>query len=252
MISPEMKGKLKGDGIMLGTFIKLGSPAVIEALGESGLDFFIIDTEHAPYDQIQLENIIRAADCVNLPTIVRVPIPDDINILKALDLGASGVQLPNLETVEEVNHAIKATKYAPKGRRGLSFTQRSAKYGIIDKKEYIGFSNKYLLNVVHIENKYLASNVEKLCMIEDVDVLFIGPMDLSQSFGHPGEPSLPEIQETIRNIICICKKYNKVSGIYVNTFDEVRKYKKLGVKYFALGSDIGFLLKGIKDTISLI
>jgi len=252
MISKELKEKIRSGEIVIGTFLKLGSPTVVEILGASGLDFIIVDTEHAPCDQIQLENIIRASDCVKLPIIVRVPVAEDSIIVKALDLGASGIQLPGLVTVEAVSDAIKATKYAPKGRRGLSFTQRSANYGKIDKDEYMSYSNEHLINVVHIENKFMAENIEKICELPDIDVIFIGPMDLSQSFGHPGNPSLPEIQATILNIIKVCNEYNRTCGIFVNTPDEVKKYRELGVRYFAFGSDIGFLLKGVNSLISSI
>lgn len=250
MISTEIKEKLNSDGIVLGTFVKSSSPTIVEVLGLSGLDFIIVDTEHAPCDQAQLENIIRAANCVNLPVIVRVPVAKENFILKSLDLGAAGVQLPGLETTDDVYEAIQFTKYAPKGVRGLSFSQRSAQYGIVDKKEYMHHSNEYLINVVHIENKFMVDNIEELCMLGDVDVLFIGPMDLSQSLGYPGDVSHYLVRETILDIIRVCKKYNRACGIFVNSIEEVNKYKELGVKYFALGSDIGFLFKGIKNTIS--
>lgn len=252
MISKEIKEKIKSGETVIGTFVKLGSPTVVEILGTSGLDFIIVDTEHAPCDQMQLENIIRASDYVNLPVIVRVPVAEDSTIVKALDLGASGIQLPGLETVEAVSQAIKTTKYAPKGRRGLSFTQRSAKYGKVDKDEYMSYSNEYLINVVHIENKLMAENIEKICALTGIDVIFIGPMDLSQSFGNPGNPSLPEIQATILNVIKVCNEYNRACGIFANTPDEVKKYKELGVRYFAFDSDIGFLLKGVNSVISSI
>ena len=137
MISDKLKQKLSGGQALRGTFVKLNCPAAVEILGYAGLDFVIIDGEHAPCDQIMLENLVRAGDCVGLPVIVRVPTADDIHILKAMDVGAAGVQIPGIETVAQAEDVVKAAKYAPMGRRGLSFAQRSACYGFMDKAEYL-------------------------------------------------------------------------------------------------------------------
>lgn len=247
MISRTFKTRLKNRETLYGTFVKMNCPTAVEILGHSGLDFIIIDGEHAPCDQNNLENLIRAADYVNLPVIVRVPFADDVNILKALDIGAAGVQLPGIETVAQAEDIVKASKYAPVGRRGLSFAQRSACYGILDKQEYMKDSNAHVVNVVHIENRIMAEQAEALCQIEDIDVLFIGPMDLSQSYGHPGNPSVPEVQAAIAHIIEAAQKYQKPLGIFVGTAEAAQKYKNMGVQYLAVGSDAAFLLNGARN-----
>lgn len=247
MIALELKKALhRGEG-KLGTFVKLSNATAMEALGQAGLDFAIVDTEHAPSDQLSLEHVIRAADCAGLPTIVRVSCPSEEHILKALDLGASGVQLPGLETVEEVRQALKYTKYAPAGCRGLSFSQRSAGYGSLDKGTYMSQSNQGLINVVHIENKRMAEHVEELCGIEEIDVLFVGPMDISQSLGHPGEPGHPEVVKVVDRVLETCKKHGKPTGIFVGTPEAARKYLDRGVSYIALASDLGFMTWGWKQ-----
>lgn len=247
MIALELKRALaQGEG-RLGTFIKLSNAAAIEALGQSGLDFAILDTEHAPSDQLMLEHMIRAADCAGLPTIVRVSSASEEHILKALDLGASGVQLPGLESVEEVCRALRYTKYAPVGCRGLSFAQRSAGYGSADKQDYMRRSNAGLINVVHIENRAMAEQVEELCSIEEIDVLFVGPMDISQSLGHPGEPGHPEVAETVQRVLQVCREKGKASGIFVGTPEAAQRYLRQGVSYIALASDLGFMTWGYRQ-----
>lgn len=113
MIARELKEKLRSRQTQIGTFVKLADPTALEVLGLAGMDFAIIDTEHAPCDQMLLLDMIRAADSVGLPTIVRVPEGTEPHILKALDIGASGVQIPGLSTVEEIREAVSFTKYAP-------------------------------------------------------------------------------------------------------------------------------------------
>lgn len=247
MIALELKQALRRGEGKLGTFVKLSSAAAIEALGGAGLDFAILDTEHAPCDQLMLEHLIRAADCAGLPAIVRVSRASEEHILKALDLGASGVQLPGLESVEEVREALRYTKYAPLGCRGLSFSQRSAGYGALDKGEYMERSNAGLINVVHIENKAMAEQVEHLCAIDEIDVLFVGPMDISQSLGHPGDPGHPEVAQVVQRVLKVCRERGKASGIFVGTPDAARSYLSQGVSYIALASDLGFMTWGCKQ-----
>ena len=247
MIAAELKQALaRGEG-QLGTFVKLSNATAIEALGRVGLDFAILDTEHAPNDQLMLEHMIRAADCVGLPTIVRVSSASEEYILKALDLGASGVQLPGLETVEEVRRALCCTKYAPMGCRGLSFSQRTAGYGTLDSQDYIRRSNEGLINVVHIENKAMAEQVRELCRIEEIDVLFVGPMDISQSLGHPGEPGHPEVAEVIQRVLRVCREQGKASGIFVGTPEAAQRYLDQGVSYVVIASDLGFMTWGYRQ-----
>ncbi len=247
MIALELKQALhRGEG-RLGTFVKLSSASAIEALGAAGLDFAILDTEHAPCDQLMLEHLIRAADCVGLPTIVRVSRASEEHILKALDLGASGVQLPGLESADQVREALRFTKYAPMGCRGLSFSQRSAGYGALDKHEYMARSNAGLINVVHIENKAMAEQVEELCGIDEIDVLFVGPMDISQSLGHPGEPGHPEVAQVVQRVLAVCRERGKAAGIFVGTPEAAQRYLSQGVSYVALSSDLGFMTWGCQQ-----
>lgn len=244
MIARELKEKLRSRQTQIGTFVKLADPTALEVLGLAGMDFAIIDTEHAPCDQMLLLDMIRAADSVGLPTIVRVPEGAEPYILKALDVGASGVQIPGLSTVEEIREAVSFTKYAPRGVRGLSFAQRSAGYGTKEKFQYMQDSNDGLINVVHIENKDAAARVEELCALEDIDVLFIGPMDISQSLGHPGDPGHEDVQKVVHKVIDVCNAKGKSFGIFVGSPEAAQKYKELGASYIALASDLAFMRKG--------
>lgn len=247
MISADFKQKIHGKKPLKGTFVKMNCPTAVEALGLAGLDFIIIDGEHAPLDEMHLEAMLRAADCVGLPVVVRVPVADEFHILKVLDMGAAGVQIPGLTSTEEVRACLDAALYAPEGHRGLSFSQRSARYGTMDKFEYMRHSNENLVKVFHIENREIAARVEELCQVRDIDVLFVGPMDLSQSFGHPGNPANPEEQDAIRRIIEVAARYDVPVGIFVGTAEAAAKYEAMGVRYIAIGSDISFLMNGAKS-----
>lgn len=113
-----------------------------------------------------------------------------------------------------------------------------------DKFRYMQDSNEGLINVVHIENKDAAAHTEELCRREDIDVLFIGPMDISQSLGHPGDPAHPEVQQVVRQVIDTCNANEKPFGIFVGTTEAARKYRDLGASYIAIASDLAFMAKG--------
>ena len=98
--------------------------------------------------------------------------------------------------------------------------------------------------MVHIENKDAAAHTEELCRREDIDVLFIGPMDISQSLGHPGDPAHPEVQQVVRQVIDTCNANKKPFGIFVGTTEAARKYRDLGASYIAIASDLAFMAKG--------
>ena len=234
MIAAELKADLHAGRPKIGTFVKLANPTVVEALGLAGLDFAVIDTEHAPCDQMLLLELVRAADSVSLPTIVRVADGSEAQILKALDIGASGVQIPGLSTLETVRDAVSYTKYAPQGQRGLSFAQRSAAYGNCDKKEYMETSNAGLINVVHIENREMAAQAETLCEMDAIDVLFIGPTH-------------PDVAKVVDEVIRVCLAKGKPYGIFVGTPQMAQKYVDRGAAYIALASDIAFLTEGYKN-----
>ena len=202
---PSLRKRLMNKEVLLGTFQKLNSPAVTEMIGQAGFDFVIIDTEHANFSCGEVENLVRAADSVGLGSIVRVKDANGVEILHALDSGAEGVQIPDLETVEQAEQALRATKYYPLGSRGMSMAQRSAMYGGWNgEQKYVPFSNENSLVVAHVENVYMADHVDELLALPQLDVVFVGPGDLSQSLGKPGQLNDPEVQAVVgRRWACI-------------------------------------------------
>lgn len=233
-----MKQKLK-ERAMLGTFVKFYSPAMIEILGLSGFEFVVIDMEHSNTGFSEAENLIRAGNLSNIKVIIRIPHAREEYVLHALDSGAAGVQIPGLSSAEEAEKITKNGKYYPHGNRGLSFNQRSAKYGFVDKNEYIEKSNRNGVFVIHIENKEMVDEVDNLCENPLVDVLFIGPMDLSQSYHTIGQTQSEPIREAVERVLCAARQHNKTVGIFAGNVDEAKKYRDMGIKYIVCASDIG-------------
>jgi len=251
MFNKSLKEKLKKGEVAFGSFVKINSSSVVEMLGFAGFDFIIADCEHSSFSHLDVENIIRTSDGVGLSSIIRVPSHAEEHLLHALDSGASGVQIPGLSSIADVKEALSYVKYFPEGKRGLSFAQRAAKYGFEEKNRYVKSSNEDTTVVVHIENKMMAEQVEELCRIPQVDVLFLGPADLSQSMGKPGAMNDPEVVAVIEKVFAVALRYGKHVGIYVGGQADLEKYVKLGATYIAWQSDVAILANALKESVKV-
>lgn len=251
-LTRSVKDKLKNHEIVFGTFYKLNSPIATEMLGWAGFDFIVIDCEHSPIGYESAENITRTAENVGLSTIVRVPSASEEHIFHALDSGAVGVQIPNLTSVEQFRESVSACKYFPAGTRGLSRGTRNAMFGLWNEAEkpYVQAANDKSLVVVHIENKEMAERVEEICQIPEIDVVFVGPADMSQSLGIPGKSKDPRVVEIALHVIETAEKYGKAGGIAAGK-DNMDMYIQHGARYIMYSSDAALLAGALKNTVSL-
>ncbi|MCK1992253.1 hypothetical protein GW626_18015 [Peribacillus muralis] len=194
------KEKIKRGEQVLGAFLGINSPPLVEMLGYAGFDFVLIDDEHGAFSPSELENIIRTADSVGLDPIVRVSY-DPSSIQKALDRGAKGVQVPMVNTKEEAVEVVKRAKFPPYGNRGVSYSTRPARYGKESGKPYLDESNENVMIIVHIETQTAASNFEAIATVPGIDLAFIGSTDLSVNMGYQLEgASHPDVQKVINQL----------------------------------------------------
>jgi len=207
-----------------------------------GFDFVILDLEHSALTISQLEDLVRAADVVNLATIVRVPENNPTQIQRALDTGASGVQVPGIQSVDELKQAACAARYHPHGSRGLAFSHRAARFGSVNKDQYLEQCNSDTIVVAHVESKEAVEQLSEWTAVPGIDVLFIGPVDLTQSLGIPGAVGDPTVQETIDRAIARIQG-PAVPGIFAGTVSEALKYCRKGVRYVALSSEQGLMAR---------
>lgn len=239
----------KGDSA-IGTFVKLTDPAVPELLALAGFDFFVLDTEHVAVDREQLTNIVRSADAAGITPIVRVRENQQVEILQNLDLGYAGVQVPNVDTEMQAKALVSYVKYTPNGVRGLSPSVRACSYGTYDVQAYIDAANANTLIVSHCETRTCVEHLDEILKIDGVDVIFIGPMDLSQSYGVPGQIAHPEVQEAIKTITKKTLAAGKAVGTVAGTPEAACKLIEQGVQYVLLASDQGMIVKWGKNAVS--
>ena len=250
----SLRDRIKNKEVVLGMFTKFNNMTATELVCNAGFDFIIIDMEHANYSFYDMENIIRVAEGCGVSTVVRTTYPAKEDVLHSLDSGADGVQIPSLSTIEAAKEICGGTKYYPEGDRGASLTQRSSKYGCWDKEEpYFQYANRHSAVIVHVENKEMAAAIDELCKIPQLDVVFIGPADLSQSLGKPGQPGDPVVVAVIEEVIQKTLKAGKAVGIYVGTAAAAKKYMDMGVTYLAYGTDTvlaGQMFKKLRQEVS--
>jgi 4-hydroxy-2-oxoheptanedioate aldolase len=243
-----IKTRILNREAQIGMFFKINSPSVAEMVGNAGFDFIIIDTEHGNFSPYEVENIIRAADVTGMNSVVRVRDASAEEILHALDSGADGVQIPSISSVEAARAACRSCKYFPEGNRGLSGTQRAAMFAAWPGPEdYYASANRNSLVVCHVENVEMADRVEELLDIPQIDVIFVGPGDLSQSMGKPGKLEDPEVTALIGRIFDRVLAKGKAAGIYCGGVESAKRYIGLGATYIALGSDINLLAGALRN-----
>jgi 4-hydroxy-2-oxoheptanedioate aldolase len=244
-----LKDALKNGKTVLGPFLKLTDPAVVEVMGFAGFDFVIIDQEHGPISIQNTQNMIRAAESVGITPVVRVNKNEETSILRTLDIGAQGIQIPQINNKENAINAVKSVKYSPQGERGVCRYVRAANYSSMDKYKYFEYANQETIIISHIEGVEGINNLEEILSVPELDVIFIGPYDLSQSLGIPGKVNDPLVIEKMKEVIKKCKKRNIAVGTFADDTETAKFWISLGVQYMSFSVDVGILYDASKNTI---
>ena len=210
----KFREKIKNNEFVYGIFTKSQDPMFVEIQGISEYDFVILDSEHGPYSVSQQQNNIRAALLRRLLPIVRVSELSENMISKALDIGALGVQVPQIENAKQAKKAVKYARFYPYGERGVCRFVSAADYSAKDRNEYFK-SSKDLLVILQLEGVQAISNLDEILVVEGIDIIFIGPYDLSQSLGVPGDIKNPKVLNAMINIVEKAKEKNIVQKRFV-------------------------------------
>lgn len=212
MYKNQAKKKLLGGDTIYGVFCNLYSPMIVELIGHIGFDFVLADAEHGPSEVESCEHMVRAANSAGVPIFIRVAMNIQQNILRYLDTGAQGIQLPMVNTRAEAEAVVQAVKYPPQGRRGLAAT-RAADYGLkMSLEDYTIMANEETLVVVQLETIEAMDNLGDMLSVEGIDVFFIGPNDLSTSMGYIGQVNHPKVQAAIKRLVEEIHAAGKVAG----------------------------------------
>ncbi len=244
----KLISKLRQNKVAVGPFCKSSDPAIIECIGLAGFDFAIIDLEHGPGTIEHAQHLVRAAMLHDLTPIIRVSENNETQISKALDIGALGVQIPQINSKIQAEKAVQAAKFAPVGSRGVCRYVRAAGYSSKEKNRYFQESNRNTLVIVHIEGKEGMRHIDEILDVEGIDVIFLGPYDLSQSLGVPGEVTHPIVISAMKDMVEKSKLKNKIVGTFVESPEDVRVWAELGVLYLSYKVDVGIFYDACQNT----
>jgi 4-hydroxy-2-oxoheptanedioate aldolase len=250
MFNNALRKKLDAGEVAFGTFFKFADPSLVEIIGHSGFDFIIVDCEHASFTDAEVENMIRASELTGMSTMVRTRDAGQATLLHALDSGASGVQVPSLNTPEEVAGVVRYSKYVPVGERGWARGCRAADYAFDTDEDYGTRANRDTIISVHIETKAMLDHIDALCAIEALDVLFIGTGDLSQSMGHPNNPKAPEVQAAFDMVTAKAVKAGKHVGAVASNAEDIERFVAAGHRYIVWQSDMTMFKGALRGAVS--
>ena len=236
IIRSALKKKLLKGETVLGTFVGMDSVDAVEIIGRSGFDFVILDMEHAPGAPNSIMGQVRAAEGTGMDVLARLTNVERTTVLRTLDIGVSGVLAPQVNDAATARSFIDATLYPPLGCRGFAGT-RAAAYGSAPILDYIAEANADLLRMVQCETEQAVRDVEEIASIKGIDLIFVGPYDLSLSLGIPGDLFHPKMAESVDKILAACEKSKKIAGIFVSSPEEMKKRIQQGFTFFAYSMD---------------
>jgi 4-hydroxy-2-oxoheptanedioate aldolase len=204
-------------------------------LAYQGWDFIVMDAEHGTIEPRDCEHMVRACEVRNVTPIVRVTTNYQPIILRYMDTGAQGLHVPQVNSVEEAEAVVSSVKYHPRSIRGLAGV-RAADYGqTISFAEYVAQANAETLIVIHIETVEAVERLPEMLKVDGIDVVFVGPTDLSHSYGVPGQPQHPSVQAGIEKIVDHVGQSKAVLGMMVGNAQAARQWKERGARYMAIG-----------------
>lgn len=244
----NLKDKIHAGEAVHGCWINLASTVSAEIVGQAGFDWLLVDLEHGAGDVAILYQQLQALSGSGSTPIVRIDNLSRPKVQRILDAGASGIMFPQIQTSLETDEAIRMMYYPPRGVRGMAKMIRATGFGRY-ANEYIANVEKNLVGVIQIETPNALQNIDAIAATAGVDVIFVGPNDLSLSLGIFGQINHPLYQQAIKDVAYAAKKYRKASGVLLQDISEYEMYYQLGYRFLACGGDSAFVRKGAEDLV---
>jgi 4-hydroxy-2-oxoheptanedioate aldolase len=235
---------LAGD-LLLGAFGNLASTLAAELVGRAGADWFLIDLEHGAGTEADLLGLLRAVEGTGAAAIVRPEEATRLRIGRALDLGADGLMLPRIDGAADARRAASWLRWPPEGARGLALLTRGARLGDVGH-DRVTELNALPLGIIQVETKGALREADEIAAIDGVDVLFVGPTDLSHALGLPGRFDDARFVEALTRVIAAAEAHGKAAGILARRPDEAARYVERGFRFVGVGSDGSFVLDGAR------
>lgn len=234
---------------LFGAWAGLGSPGAAELISRAGFDWVVVDMEHGYTTESELVAHLTAIEGSGAVALVRPQSGERLRIGRALDMGAAGIVVPRLDTTEQVREAVTFLRYPPTGQRGVALLTRGGRLGTVNHAG-VAALNDDIVGIVQIESPSALEAADDLAAIDGVDVLFVGPADLSHSLGIPGQFSNSTYQDALRRVVAACRAHGKAPGILLYDHASYRPHLELGYTFIGLGADLSFVNEGAKAALA--
>ena len=197
----RVKKIIQSGGIAMGTYVGgIADPQIVEIIGHAGFDAAFIDMEHTSFDLRDVQLMVMAAERVGVSPIVRPPGFDPAFLLRLLDMGVQGLQVPHISNADAARAAVQAVRYPPIGDRGMAGASRASDYGNIPLTEHMKQSNEQITLAVMIEDMTALNEIDEIAQVEGIDLIVIGPSDMSRALGVAGSSNHPKLIEAVDRV----------------------------------------------------
>ncbi len=242
----RLKTHLKSGKTVFGTWSMLSSPTAVNAIGYANMDFVILDLEHGPSGYETLEQQLFAAEAAGYDPIVRVANSNEQNILHVLEVGAQSLLVSHVSSAEEARRVVSACKYAPEGDRGLSPFTRNHGYSDVELAPKLKKANDEMFVGVLVEGKKGLEQLEDICKIADLDMVYVGIYDISQTLGLAGNVSHPKVMQVVSDCVKVIATHGLVAGSVARDHDYIKFLFEAGFRFVSFRVDCAVLRDGFQ------
>jgi 4-hydroxy-2-oxoheptanedioate aldolase len=236
-----LKQKLSAGETVFGTWSALGSPAVVNCMAQSGLDFVITDMEHGSMSLETVELQLYYAEITDCSLIVRLGEVDELAILHALDLGAKSIMVSHVSNKADALRVVNATRYTPEGTRGLSPFTRNHSYSDDHIREKMAYANTQIFVGILVEGEEGIQNLEEICETPNLDMVYLGIYDISQSVGEPGDVQHPKVKKVLKHCVDIINNKGLVAGSVARNPEYMKLLIDTGFRFVSYRNDTSVL-----------
>jgi 2-keto-3-deoxy-L-rhamnonate aldolase RhmA len=239
-----MRERLAAGETLVGTFLGLGSGIAAEACGSAGIDWVLVDLEHGAGGEESLPAQLLGARAAGVHGLVRVAAAERIRADRALDLGAEGVMFPMVDSVEQARVCAASLRHSPGGIRGVAGYHRGAGYGL--EPGAVADQDARTLGIVQVESPEAVAVAPELAAIDGIDVLFVGPSDLSYSMGIPGELDHPEFRAAVERVVGAARDAGKAAGVMTAAPSAIAAAAADGFRMIACSTELGLMVEAVR------
>ncbi len=234
--APGLRERVLARETLIGTFMVFGSPAVMEVAARAGFDWLLVDLEHGMVTESELVSNLHALKGTGVAGLVRVEQGTRLRVGRALDLGAEGVMVPQVSNADEAREIVRWLRFQPVGKRGVALFTRGMDFGSGGHAS-VRTRNEQVVGLLQIESGAAVEAADAIAAVNGVDVLFVGPSDLSHALGIPGQLDHPDFQAAIAKVAAAAKAHGKAAGVLVWKTEDTARYAELGYTIFSISSE---------------